>query len=766
MEYLQDLASLIILDVSQTSITDAGLRKLTRLTNLEDLRFGGTKVSDAGVDSLKDMKYLKTIEVWGTRMSDRGFIRLLEEHPSLEDLNFNSCKISDAALERLQSHQALKSLSLSGTQVTDAGLQYLKNLKQLQSLALHDTCISDQGLAHLKGLPLQELWLRGTVVTDAGIRGLLDLKLQALDLDGTQVSDIGLETLRQISTLKHLVLANSKVSAAGVVKLKAALPNCEVCLTPEMQKAVEELQRKGDTGSQAASGTQTSISTPAQAPKAAPEAAPTPAPAPALAPRTAEEIAARRQEFLDKYLKPLKEAKPEDVPEAKYADQFPPKQKFNLTLSTTGMTVKYFADFECKRLLDADRVKTGKTACFKAYFDQPDRLRQIESYGKDGGLSEEPSQGCATVRYWYNAQGLPVQEAFLDAAGNPSENNRLEIVVCHAYDADSKRVESRYFDGKGQPAEDRLGVHRRSYLTGKEPLEYRLDGTHRERWLPAVNLGKRINQNSAWCPCLTPDGKELYFATDLGPNRKNFIHRSVWQNDHWSDPQPLQAGGKPLVGLRLAISSDGSLMAFCAWKSDPFGAKVEYPDLPNYGGADIYVTERKDGQWQAVRNAGPKVNALSEEWGTAFVPGTHTLCFGAVDPKTGQPELWLADREADQWGTPRPLDLQPAANPKFSPDGNGLYFSAGRKGSFRKRRCMDGEEASQRLVATNQSWLSRREWRRRRFGAVPDAGRLWFSTTVDVARGPSTSPAGPTTRPPSATSRRSTHTPSRSRKVP
>jgi hypothetical protein len=541
---------------------------------------------------------------------------------------------------------------LGGTQVTDAGIKYLKNLKQLQRLGLHDTRITDQGLAHLKDLPLHQLELRGTAVSDSG-----------------------LETLGQISTLKILDLADSKVTAAGVVKFKAALPNCEVHLSPEMQKAVEELQRKGDTGSQAASGTQTPISTPAQAPKAAPMAAPMPAPAP-VAPRTAEEIAARRQEFLDKYLKPLKEAKPEDVPEAKYADQFPPKQEFNLTLSTTGMTVKYFADFECKRLLDADRVKIGDTACFKAYFDQPDRLRQIESYGKDGGLSDIPCQGCATVRYWYNAQGLPVQEAFLDAAGKPCENNRLEVVAFHAYDAGGKRVESRFFDGKGQPAEDRLGVHRRCYLADKEPFEYRLDGTHRERWLPAVNLGKRINQNSAWWPCLTPDGKELYFATNWGPNTRTGIHRSVWQGDHWSDPQPVLAGGKPLVGLRSAISSDDSLMAFCAWKTDHNGGQ-EYPHLPNYGGADIYITERKNGQWQAVRNAGPKINASNEEGGQAFVPGTHTLCFCV-----GWSELWLADREGDQWGSPRPFDFHPAGQPGFSSNGDRLYFAAGRKGGF------------------------------------------------------------------------------------
>jgi hypothetical protein len=42
----------------------------------------------------------------------------------------------------------------------------------------------------------------------------------------------------------------------------------------------------------------------------------------------------------------------------------------------------------------------------------------------------------------------------------------------------------------------------------------------------------------------------------------------------------------------------------------------------------------------------------------------------------------LADRDGDQWGSPRPLGLSPAGNPKFTPDGNRLYFSATRKGCF------------------------------------------------------------------------------------
>jgi formylglycine-generating enzyme required for sulfatase activity len=387
---------------------------------------------------------------------------------------------------------------------------------------------------------------------------------------------------------------------------------------------------------------------------------------PSPATRSPAEIEARRQEFLDKYLKPLKEGRQDNVSVWGYGAQYPPERRAVLAFSPAvmkNMTERYYADFECKRLLDADQIKTGQTPHFKAYFDFQKHLRQIESYGKDRALCEDPSLGCAVVRYWYNTRGLVVQEAFFDTAGRPCENNRLEVVACHAYDGEGTRVETRFFDGKGSPAEDRLGVHRRCYLKDGQQLEYRLDRSHRELWLPGVSLGKRINADGAGMSCLSPSDKELYFERE----KETFC--SVWRADHWSDPQPVMAGNRPLLGARHTISSDGSLVAFSSWKD-------RYPDLPNYGGGNVYFTERKNGQWQTVRNAGPKINSNRDVSGQAFVPGKHTLCFAA------RGQLFLADRDGELWGEPRPFGLSPAGDPKFAPGGNRVYFISNRKGSF------------------------------------------------------------------------------------
>jgi eukaryotic-like serine/threonine-protein kinase len=548
--------------------------------------------------------------------------------------------VNDETLAKLRDLTACRNVDLMSTEITDTALKHLENFVALQDISVRNTKITGEGFKHLrKCVLLKQVTASDTRLTDQGVENLRVFPLECLCAGSSQLSDKGLQVLQSINTLKDLELRESKVTAAGVRKLQAALRNCTIIVSPKPPPEIDELKEP------------------------------------------AEKIAARRQEFLDKYLNPLQKAKPEDVPEAEYASQFPPKRPFDIILAAKAiraMTPTYFFDFECKQPLNESLLRTGTLAYYKGFFDRQNRLRQVESHGKDGKLNADNPQGCATARYWYNAQGFVIEEAYFDATNKPCENNCLVVVAYHAHDADGKRAESRFFDAKGQPAEDRLGVHRRCYLAGKEPLEYRLDGTHRERWLPAVNLGKRINKGETWWPCLTSDGKEMYFCKKNCIGTSAIIHRSLWESDHWSDPEPVSAGGKPLLGLRPAISSDGKVMAFGAWKNDPshHTPPVEYPDLPNYGGADIYITERKDGQWQTVRNAGPKVNALDEGRGAGFVPNTPALCISADD------QLWLADREGDEWGTPRPLGLGPAWTPKFTSDGNRIYFDAGRKGGF------------------------------------------------------------------------------------
>jgi hypothetical protein len=91
---------LIWLDLSRTGITDAGLKVLGRMPNLEHLDLRGTAVGDAGVEVLAPLHNLQTLGLYGTA-------------------------VTDAALPALQRLPALRRLYVGGTRVTAPGLAIL-----------------------------------------------------------------------------------------------------------------------------------------------------------------------------------------------------------------------------------------------------------------------------------------------------------------------------------------------------------------------------------------------------------------------------------------------------------------------------------------------------------------------------------------------------------------------------------------------------------------------------------------------------------------
>lgn len=357
--------------------------------------------------------------------------------------------------------------------------------------------------------------------------------------------------------------------------------------------------------------------------------------------RTPEELDARRKAYLDKYLKALAEFRKHDVPPETHSKQFPPHVELHADMSTDGMNVKLYSDWECRREVDREYLEAREArkrrdnaasvkiryppmpTHYKAYFDKKGHRRQVEAHGTDGRMTSHV--GYAAVRYWYDEQDNCVQETHLDVEGNVTENLRSIATAYHVYD-NGERKETRFYNEEGKPDEDFLGVHRRLYRAA-DTLEYRLDDTQRIRWLEPINLGKRINGKAAWYPCVGSDGKELYYAMGWTGTRKTEpfgIHRIRWEENRWSDPQPVLAGGNPLVGTSPAISSDDQFLAFIAWKSHPADGRSRLRKATNLDESDVYISEWSDAGWQAVRNAGQEVNERTQGTVT-FYPGTHDL---------------------------------------------------------------------------------------------------------------------------------------------
>ena len=122
-----------------------------------------------GEDLSGDVRYVDLSE---TQVTDAG-LKHLRGLTQLQVLTLDSTQVTDAGLEHLRGLTQLRELQLANTQVTDAGLEHLRGLTQLGLLDLGRTQGTDAGLEHLKGLTqLRNLYLANTQVSDAGVNEL------------------------------------------------------------------------------------------------------------------------------------------------------------------------------------------------------------------------------------------------------------------------------------------------------------------------------------------------------------------------------------------------------------------------------------------------------------------------------------------------------------------------------------------------------------------------------------------------------------------
>lgn len=234
--------------LSRTQVTDAEVKELAALKNLNTLHLGDTRVTDAGVKELGALK-------------------------NLTELNLNRTKVTDAGVKELAGLQSLTLLYLDDTQVTDAGLKELAKLKNLTKLLLNKTYRSKPRERDFRQTGRNDprnpnsLQPGHAQVTDAGLKELAELKnLTSLQLGGTQVSDAGLKELAGLKNLSTLHLNDTQVTDAGVKELVALRNLTSLSLSKTYQPTthvtdvgVKELTALKNLNSLQLNGTQVSV---------------------------------------------------------------------------------------------------------------------------------------------------------------------------------------------------------------------------------------------------------------------------------------------------------------------------------------------------------------------------------------------------------------------------------------------------------------------------------------------------------------------------
>jgi hypothetical protein len=107
---LTGLASLTLLELAGTHVSDAGLAHLNRLTSLVFLSLNGTQVSDAGLAQLKGLSNLSYLCLDKTQVSDAGLAQL-SGLTKLSRLNLHGTVVTDSGMKKLR--QVLPNLTIS-----------------------------------------------------------------------------------------------------------------------------------------------------------------------------------------------------------------------------------------------------------------------------------------------------------------------------------------------------------------------------------------------------------------------------------------------------------------------------------------------------------------------------------------------------------------------------------------------------------------------------------------------------------------------------
>ncbi len=188
-----------------------------------------SSVGDSDVNYVRKWPHLKQLFLGHTRVTDAG-LKNVEGLSELDVLDLKGTLVTDAGLAYLHDLPRLRFLILDSARVTGTGLRHLKGLPHLQDLSLDNTQITDDALPNLKALPeLRDLSLDNTKVTDAGVPHLKALSgVKIVRLDGTRVTDAGLRNLEGACQLEELQLKHTKVTDEGVARLQQALPKCKI----------------------------------------------------------------------------------------------------------------------------------------------------------------------------------------------------------------------------------------------------------------------------------------------------------------------------------------------------------------------------------------------------------------------------------------------------------------------------------------------------------------------------------------------------------
>lgn len=178
-----------------------------------------------------------------------------------------------------------------------------------------------------------------------------------------------------------------------------------------------------------------------------------------------------------------------------------------------------------------------------------------------------------------------------------------------------------------------------------------------------VNLGPGVNSEfNDYDPCLSPDRKFLYFASNrhsAGSEEDYDLYVCLRTAEGWSKPRALAGLNTPTIEWEPMLARDGRTLYFNGNRPRPSadgnGTRTDF---------DLFAAtlDRKAG-WGNVSNLGPEVNSENDEFDPAIHPRSDALLFvrGVRDGEAYDVRIWRAAPRAIPLGPIIRVDRFPKA---------------------------------------------------------------------------------------------------------
>ena len=178
----------------------------------------------------------------------------------------------------------------------------------------------------------------------------------------------------------------------------------------------------------------------------------------------------------------------------------------------------------------------------------------------------------------------------------------------------------------------------------------------------------------------TPDGREFLFTRLI--DGVDTMHRSVFEDGKWSDPQPLLVfpGRVRAVAVDMSVSPDGQELFFLG--QHPHEHAREKP------GYDLWVSRRVEGVWSTAEVVPPPVSTSAEELYPVVVADGSLYFTPRIELEASGVVTSIA-HSGERQKLAEPVNVGPPINSEFgtgdtfvAPDESYVIFSSRRPGGF------------------------------------------------------------------------------------